>query len=67
MGTDRLKYILFGIFLILVGLSLLGTLSLGGGIALVAGVCAVIAGILMLLYRGYGYGYGYGRRRHYWR
>jgi hypothetical protein len=45
------KWILFGVFLILHGLTLLGS-SIGGGlIALVAGICGVIAGILFLVNR----------------
>ena len=44
-----LKWILLGVYLILAGLVLLGV-SLGGGIMnTVAGICAVIAGILFLI------------------
>lgn len=51
MGTDRLKYVLFAIFLILVGLSLVGA-GVGGGILdIIAGICGIIAGILFLIYR----------------
>jgi len=46
-----LKWILLGVYLILAGLALLGV-SLGGGIIdTVAGICAVIAGILFLINR----------------
>jgi hypothetical protein len=46
-----IKFILFGIFLILHGLSLLG-LNLGGSLmGLIAGICAVISGILFLINR----------------
>jgi hypothetical protein len=46
-----LKWILLGVYLILAGLVLLGV-SLGGGIMnTIAGVCAVIAGILFLINR----------------
>ena len=49
MGS--LKWILLGIYLILAGLVLLGV-SLGGGIMdTIAGICAVIAGILFLINR----------------
>lgn len=50
MGTDRLKYVLFSIFLILVGLSLVGA-GFGGALNIIAGICGVIAGILFILYR----------------
>lgn len=46
-----IKFILFGIFLILHGLSLLG-FSLGGSlIGLIAGLCALISGVLFLVNR----------------
>ena len=46
-----LKWVLLGIYLILVGLTFLGV-SLGGNwINPVAGVCAVIAGILFIINR----------------
>jgi hypothetical protein len=49
MGS--LKWILLGVYLILAGLVLLGV-SLGGGIInTIAGICAVIAGILFLINR----------------
>jgi hypothetical protein len=51
MSTDRLKYVLFSIFLILIGLSLVGA-GIGGSIVnIIAGVCGIIAGILFILYR----------------
>ena len=50
MGYDRLKYVLFSIFLILVGLSLLNILG-GGAFDIIAGICGIIAGILFLIYR----------------
>lgn len=51
MNTEKLKWILLAVYLILAGLMLLG-LSLGGGImSIVAGVCALIAGILFLINR----------------
>ena len=51
MGTDRLKYVLFSIFLILVGLGLTGV-ALGGVIVnIIAGICAISAGILFIIYR----------------
>ena len=47
----NLKWILLGIYLILVGLPLLG-INLGGGIVdLIVGICAEIAGILFLINR----------------
>ena len=46
-----LKWILLGIYLIIAGLALLGV-SLGGDVMnLIAGICAVIAGILFLINR----------------
>ena len=45
-----LKWILLGIFLILYGLSLVGVLG-GSPWDLIAGVCAIIAGILFLINR----------------
>ena len=49
MGS--LKWILLGVYLILAGLVLLGV-SLGGGIMnTVAGICALIAGVLFLINR----------------
>jgi len=46
-----LKWILLGIYLILAGLALLGVGIGGSLINLIAGVCAVIAGILFLINR----------------
>ncbi len=46
----NLKWILLGIYLIIAGLVLLGVLG-GGPWDLVAGICAVIAGILFLINR----------------
>jgi hypothetical protein len=49
MGS--LKWILLGVYLILAGLVLLGV-TIGGGIMLtIAGICAVIAGILFIINR----------------
>jgi hypothetical protein len=51
MNTEKLKWILLGVYLILAGLALLGV-NIGGNILdLVAGVCAIIAGILFLINR----------------
>jgi hypothetical protein len=51
MNMEKIKWILLGIFLILEGLILLGV-NIGGSImALIAGICAVIAGILFLINR----------------
>ncbi len=51
MSTDRLKYLLLGIFLILEGLVLLGVHIGGNIVELIAGLCGVIAGILFLINR----------------
>ncbi len=51
MSTDRLKYILLAVFLILVGLSMVGVKIGGSLLDLVAGICGIVAGILFLLYR----------------
>jgi hypothetical protein len=46
---EKLKWILLAVFLILDGLLLLG---IGfGGLAVIAGICAVVAGILFLINR----------------
>lgn len=46
-----LKWVLLGIFLILDGLLLLG-INLGGlPLALIAGICAIIAGVLFIINR----------------
>lgn len=51
MNMEKIKWILLAVYLILAGLALLGV-SLGGGIMnTVAGICAVIAGILFLIDR----------------
>lgn len=48
---DKLKWILLAVYLILAGLVLLNV-SLGGAImGTVAGVCAVVAGVLFLINR----------------
>jgi nicotinamide riboside transporter PnuC len=51
MSTDRLKYVLFSIFLILIGLTLVGAGFQTEILNLVAGICGIIAGILFILYR----------------
>ena len=49
MGS--LKWILLGIFLVITGLGLLGV-SLGGSIMnIVAGLCALVAGVLFIINR----------------
>lgn len=51
MNMEKIKWILLAIFLILDGLMLLGV-NIGGNLmALIAGICAVIAGILFLINR----------------
>ncbi|HEY5983340.1 MAG TPA: hypothetical protein VIU38_07685 [Anaerolineales bacterium] len=51
MNMDRLKWILLAVFLILAGLMYLG-ISLGGNIvAIIAGICGLISGILFLINR----------------
>jgi len=51
MHTDKIKWILLGVFLILDGLLLVG-INLGGlPLAVIAGICAIIAGILFLINR----------------
>jgi hypothetical protein len=51
MKMDKLKWILLGVFLILDGLLLVGV-SLGGlPLAVIAGICAIVAGILFLINR----------------
>ncbi len=51
MSTDRLKYILLAVFLILVGLSMVGVHFGGSLLDLVAGICGIIAGVLFIIYR----------------
>jgi hypothetical protein len=47
----QLKWILLGIYLILAGLVLLGV-NVGGGIMdVIAGICALIAGVLFIINR----------------
>jgi hypothetical protein len=49
MNTEKLKWILLAVFLIIDGLLLLG---IGfGGLAAIAGICAIVAGILFLINR----------------
>jgi hypothetical protein len=51
MNMDKIKWILLGIYLILSGLVLLGV-NIGGNIfSIVAGICALIAGVLFLINR----------------
>jgi glucose dehydrogenase len=51
MNMEKIKWILLGIFLILDGLILLGV-SLGGlPLGVIAGICAIIAGVLFLINR----------------
>ena len=51
MNMEKIKWILLAVFLILEGLMLLGV-NLGGSImAVIAGICALIAGILFLINR----------------
>jgi hypothetical protein len=46
-----LKWILLGIFLILDGLLLVGVKIGGLPVALIAGICAIIAGVLFVINR----------------
>lgn len=50
MHMGHLKWILLGIFLVITGLGLLGIGS-GSALSLIAGVCALIAGILFIINR----------------
>ena len=51
MNMEKLKWILLGVFLILDGLLLVG-ISLGGlPLAVIAGICGIVAGILFLINR----------------
>jgi hypothetical protein len=50
MNMDRIKWILLAVFLIIEGLMLLG-LGLGGALSVIAGICALIAGVLFLINR----------------
>ena len=51
MNMGKIKWILLGIYLILVGLALLGVKFGGSIIDIVEGICALIAGILFLIDR----------------
>jgi hypothetical protein len=51
MNTDKIKWILLGVYLILAGLPLLGVHLSGNLFDLAAGICAVVAGILFLINR----------------
>jgi hypothetical protein len=46
-----LKWILLGVYLILAGLMLLGVNVGGEVVAIVAGICAILAGILFIINR----------------
>ena len=51
MNLEKIKWILLGVYLILAGLVLLGV-NLGGNIiSVIAGICAIIAGVLFLINR----------------
>jgi hypothetical protein len=47
---NNLKWILLGIFLIITGLGLLGVVTVGI-LSIIAGICALIAGVLFLINR----------------
>ena len=51
MSTDRLKWILLAVYLILAGLVLLGVKIGGNVVDIIAGAAAVISGILFLINR----------------
>ncbi len=51
-GYGSLGWILLGVFLILFGLSLLGV-TLGSAMNIIMGICALIAGIVLLFNRGW--------------
>jgi hypothetical protein len=51
MNMDRIKWILLGVFLILYGLVLVGLKLAGLPIEVIAGLCAIIAGVLFLINR----------------
>ncbi len=51
MRGFSLKWILLGIFLILDGLLLLGVKLADLPVALIAGICAIIAGVLFIINR----------------
>lgn len=51
MNMEKIKWILLAVFLILEGLMLVGV-NLGGlPLAVIAGICAIIAGVLFLINR----------------
>ena len=50
MSTDKIKWILLGIFLIIEGLGLLGV-HLGQIFDIIAGIAALIAGVLFIINR----------------
>ena len=50
MNMHNLKWILLGVFLVITGLSLLG-IGTGGILSMIAGICALIAGILFIINR----------------
>jgi glucose dehydrogenase len=50
MNMEKIKWILLAIFLIIEGLMLLG-LGLGSIFNIIAGICALIAGVLFLINR----------------
>ena len=50
MNMHNLKWILLGIFLIITALGLLG-LGLGGIFNIIAGICALVAGVLFIINR----------------
>jgi hypothetical protein len=51
MNMGKLKWILLGVYLILSGLVLLGVNIGGNVVSIVAGICAIIAGVLFLIDR----------------
>ena len=50
MNMGQLKWILLGVFLVITGLGLLG-LGAGGALSVIAGICALIAGVLFIINR----------------
>ncbi|MDD5760397.1 MAG: hypothetical protein PHI06_15125 [Desulfobulbaceae bacterium] len=51
MNMEKLKWILLGVFLILDGLIMVGVSLAGLPLAVIAGICAIVAGILFLINR----------------
>jgi glucose dehydrogenase len=51
MNMEKLKWILLGVFLVLEGLMLLGVNIGGNVVSIIAGICAIIAGVLFLIDR----------------